>query len=153
MRAKQVPSFSPLPGCCAVVTGDLDIPSNAVFATLATVTEQCAAGFGIKICKLRILGLRPMQSGCVAVVTRLVSREGCWHTSCIPGSTLASAKLSERSWYQLQRETQAASLTSLAILPSATCAQYTLLNIYKSCYLWYSLGPCWIVLWREVLKR
>lgn len=30
--------------------------------------------------------------------------------------------------------------------------KYTLLNIYTICYLWYSLGPWWMVLWRQVLK-
>lgn len=106
----------------AVLTGDLDIPRAAVFSTLAAVTEQCAAGWGIGICKLSILGLRPVQAGHVAGVTHLVSREGRWHTSCIPGTTFASKKLVEQDWYQLQREMQAAFLTSLAILSFATCA-------------------------------
>lgn len=98
------------------------------------VTEQCAAGWGSEICKLRILGLRPMQAGCVAVVTHLVSREGCWHTGCIPGTTFASKKLMEWNWYQLQREMQAAFLTSLAVLAFATCAH----------------KPSWIFTWTAV---
>lgn len=116
-----MPSLSPLQAS-VVTAGDLHIVSTAVFATLAAATEQCAAGWGIEICKLSILGLRPMRAGCVAVVTRLVSGEGCWHTSCIPGTAFANEKLVEWNWYQLQREMQAASLTSLAILSFATCA-------------------------------
>lgn len=133
MRVKPVLPSSPL-RVSAVVTGELDIPRNAVCATPAAVTEQCAAGWGSEICKLRILGPRPKRAGCVAVVTHLVSQEGSWHTSCIPGTTFASKKLMKWNWYQLQREMQAALLTSLATLPFVTCAN----------------TPSWIFTWTAI---
>lgn len=87
----------------------------------------------------------------------------CWgDTFSLEGGTLAHQL---HSWHHVcQQETCGAGLVSTPE-GDASCflnffgntilcnlCPYTLLNIYMNHYLWYSLGPCWMMLWREALK-